>query len=667
MRRCVLQTAVAVASVLAVPSSALASPEAPASRSEAEQTLETAQNVSQGRGVRSGREYTLALRELAQDVPSLDPAGRKQANALLARPDDTGASGGASDRYSVPSKANCTLAPGFCVHWVESSTDKVPATDVAPANGIPDYVESVAAEMNVVRSKENGDLGWSAPLSDGTRGGDLSKTDVYLKQIGNQGIYGYASTDPGQGGNTRFAYLVLDNDYAEFGGSSFLAPLRVTAAHEYNHVLQYAYDAFQDVWLFESVAVWMEDQVYDTINDYLGYVDDWATRTEVPLTRFNSADTNDPDNIKVYGSAVWNHWLAERYGATMVRRVWERSLSTSPASFAPAAYQSAITASGGAGFFDDFTRFSAATAEWRAPGSGFSEGPLYPGVERRGSLTVDAATSTPISLDHTTFAHLDVAPPAPGSDLELIASVPSGTAGAIALVGRTGSSDTAGTVTTQLLPLPQGGSGSVVLPNAGSMGRITAVLVNADVSQSGYGANDWTWTKDGQSFGARARIVPAGSMPSLGTPSPPAPAPAPSGGGGSDGGGGGGGGSGSSESSSPATEPPPALSPASSGGVVLVGPRSQRRATVLRSGLAVGVRSADGRAVGFSVSVAAGRPVVARGSKVVGRGQGSVEGTSARTVRVRLSSSARRALARGSSLRLRVSAGTATQSVTVRR
>jgi len=666
MRRCVLSTVVAAASVFVVPAPALASaPDTPASQGEAETTLQTAQDVSEGQGVRSGREYTLALRDLARDAPSLDSVGQKKANALLARPDDTGgATSGASDRYTVPSRSNCTLAPGFCVHWVESSTDRVPATD-ADRDTIPDYVESVAAEMSVVRSKENGDLGWRTPKSDGTLGGDVGKTDVYLKQVGNQGIYGYASTDPNQTTNTRSAYLVLDNDYAEFGGSGFLSPLRVTAAHEYNHILQYAYDSFQDVWLFESTAVWMEDQVYDGIDDYLGYVNDWVTRTNVPLTRFNSAAANDPNNIKVYGSAVWNHWLAERYNPTTLRGVWERSLGTTPASFAPGAYQSAITASGGSGFSDDFSRFSAATAEWRAPGSGFSEGSLYPDVERRGSLTPGASTPTSVTLDHTTFAHMNVTPPAAGSDLELIASVPSGTAGAIALVGRTGSSPTSGTVTTRLLPLPQGGSGSVVLPDAGAMGRITAVLVNADASQSGYGTNDWTWTKDAQSVDARVRAVPAGSMPSLGTPSPPAPAPAPSSGGGSDGGGGGGG---SSEGSSPApAEAAPVARPASTGGVVLSGPRTQRRAAVLRSGLVVGVRSANGGAVGFSINVAAGRPVVARGSKVVGRAQGSVAGMSARTVRVRLSSSARRALGRGSSLRLSVSAGSSSQSITVRR
>ena len=46
----------------------------------------------------------------------------------------------------------------------------------------------------------------------------------------------------------------------------------MTLAHEYNHILQFGYDAYQDAWFAESTAVWMEDQVYNGINDYLRYV-----------------------------------------------------------------------------------------------------------------------------------------------------------------------------------------------------------------------------------------------------------------------------------------------------------------------------------------------------------------------------------------------------------
>ena len=79
----------------------------------------------------------------------------------------------------------------------------------------------------------------------------------------------------------------------------------MTLAHEYNHILQFGYDAFQDAWFAESTATWMEDQVYNGIDDYLRYVRRWVKRWDTPLTT---------SSIKEYGSAVWNQWLAHRYG-----------------------------------------------------------------------------------------------------------------------------------------------------------------------------------------------------------------------------------------------------------------------------------------------------------------------------------------------------------------
>jgi hypothetical protein len=51
--------------------------------------------------------------------------------------------------------------------------------------------------------------------------------------------------------------MVMDNDFsqAEFGYADPSYPLSVTAAHEYNHVLQNAYDYLEDPWMFEATAV----------------------------------------------------------------------------------------------------------------------------------------------------------------------------------------------------------------------------------------------------------------------------------------------------------------------------------------------------------------------------------------------------------------------------
>src|SRR5205807_2286344 len=172
------------------------------------------------------------------------------------------------------------------------------------------YVEQVDAVAEQVYATENGTLAWKPPKPDGTRGGD-SRTDVYLVDLGGQ-LFGYSAPDVHQKGRSQSAYLVVDNDYtaSQFPGTTPLNDLEVTFAHEYNHVLQFGYDVDQDLWLYETSAVWMEDHVYPDINDYLRYVRRWVVRTKLPITA---------NSIKIYGSAVWNHWLAGRYGDQIVR------------------------------------------------------------------------------------------------------------------------------------------------------------------------------------------------------------------------------------------------------------------------------------------------------------------------------------------------------------
>ena len=65
----------------------------------------------------------------------------------------------------------------------------------------------------------------------------------------------------------------------------------------------------------------MEDEVYNGIDDYLRYVRRWVRRYDTPLTA---------NSIKEYGSAVWNKWLAHRYGRAIIRRAWARAINAKP-------------------------------------------------------------------------------------------------------------------------------------------------------------------------------------------------------------------------------------------------------------------------------------------------------------------------------------------------
>jgi hypothetical protein len=455
------------------------------------------------------RELTLVLRALAARLGTMTGADRREAVRLLERPTDGNADPQQNGYTATEAPGSPFCSAHYCVHWVASGSDAPDLTDVN-ANGIPDYVETVASVAEHVHAVENDQLGWRLPKGDGALGGGRNLTDIYLKNLGGTGIYGYTAPDPGQpgatsGSNSLYAYLVVDNtfDRSKFPHyASPVQPLEVTLAHEYNHVLQFNYDALEDTWMFESTAVWMEGKVYAELHDYFQYLPGWVSLTSVPLTAFDGVNPNDRSNVKVYGSSVWNKWLDSQYGQDVVRDAWADSLSTRPASFAPAAYNASIRAHGGRGFFDAFSRFSVATAEWQAQGSGFPDGAAYPDVQRVGTVAAGGAHQS-LRLDHTTFALLNV-PRTSAPRIKLIVTAPRNVASAIGLVGRAGPSS-GGVETVQMAELVHGGRGAVTLTNPGAFARLTAVVVNADSSERGYSlrAVDWLFTKNAEPYGVR--------------------------------------------------------------------------------------------------------------------------------------------------------------------
>ena len=405
--------------------------------------------------------------------------------------------------YTVPEAPRSpACGSNFCVHWVAEGIDAPNLTD-SNGNGVPNFVEDVLRVAEHVHSIENGKLGWREPKSDGRKGGGRGKTDIYLAQIGGQ-LFGYAAPDRGQAGKNGHiprrlhGYLVLDNDYSphEFPGTTPQHDLEVTLAHEYNHILQFGYDAYQDPWFAESSATWMEDQVYNGIDDYLRYVRRWVNRWDTPLTS---------SSIKMYGSAVWNEWLARHYGLAIVREAWARAIHVHPGGFSVGAYEAAIRAAGSSSFSRDFTRFAAATAEWRT-GEGFRESRLYPDMPRQGSLRPGGRTLTRL-LNHTTFQLLRVQAQQ-GRAVVVHVTAPLGNAAGVALIGRLGS-ERHGRTVTRLVYRQGGGDMRVRIGDPGRFSRVTAVVVNADASADGFSARrlDWRYLTDQVPFEVRASLV----------------------------------------------------------------------------------------------------------------------------------------------------------------
>lgn len=240
--------------------------------------------------------------------------------------------------------------PGFKVHYAVTGPDSVRNASIdlrgfgSPSpNGVPDWVDTVGLILDSIWIREVDQMGFRPPLSDGScPAGDGPRFDVYLQDIG--GLYlGYTDND-GSGcyqQNRATAFIGLDNDYA--GLSGYPEPdgprqvLRVTAAHEFFHAIQFAYNAFgaevaagTGPYWYEATAVWMEEQVYSEINDYIQYLPFWFRKPELSFRTFSS-NTNDPDRVlHPYALGIYGIYLSKRFPSyPVVRRVWESMATVS--------------------------------------------------------------------------------------------------------------------------------------------------------------------------------------------------------------------------------------------------------------------------------------------------------------------------------------------------
>ncbi len=225
-------------------------------------------------------------------------------------------------------------------------------------------------------------LGYRRPVPDlaTANPGPDDRTDVYLADLGRYGLYGYCAAEPPLSGSTAPAYCVIDDDYAEFPGKGPLSNLKVTAAHEFFHAVQYAYNVYADVWLMEGTAAWVEDEIYDDINDNLQYLALSPLKFPgAPLDYAGVDDVNRPNDVNWrYGSWIWWRFLSERFGTgvsedpSVVRDVWTRLAFHGPRSM-PAVRT--VLARRGTSFGAMFADFGAATRvapRWYAEGRNYA-------------------------------------------------------------------------------------------------------------------------------------------------------------------------------------------------------------------------------------------------------------------------------------------------------
>ncbi|MGA8258506.1 MAG: MXAN_6640 family putative metalloprotease, partial [Nocardioides sp.] len=342
--------------------------------------------------------------DLAVARPDLARPARSEADRLLARPTD-GANDPRGDAYST-AEATPICSEVVCVHYVTTTGDKPAAGDLN-SDGVPDYAALTLATATYVHQTYVG-AGYRAPKSDGNRGGD-ARVDVYLKDIGKFGLYGYCATDNENIPANRDvpAYCVVDNDYAsnEFPDNTPRENLEVTLAHEYFHAVQFGYDYGEDAWFMEATATWAEDEVFDDVNDNVQYLSD------SPMTRPSTSMDQFTRSFH-YGTWIFFRHLTEQLpqktGAmpSLVREMWELA-DDGPGGkdrYSLQAIKQAV-AKRGVSLTEAFASFAQAN---RMPGRSYTEGKSskYPGskLDRSTKLTQRRRTAPPytVDLDHLT-------------------------------------------------------------------------------------------------------------------------------------------------------------------------------------------------------------------------------------------------------------------------
>jgi hypothetical protein len=223
----------------------------------------------------------------------------------------------------------------FVIHYTLVGHQGVDPAD-ANGNGISDYVETVADTMEHVWQVEVEMMGWAPPPPDRGEGGD-TRLDVYLDNILSEGYAGYVESSGGHIGdnpltvegerNATYGFMVLDNDYVEVlddpnPTETPLQLMQASAAHEFNHLIQGGYDDMDPhLWLYEATASWMEDEVYDDVNDTLYYIDAVFDNPDICLV----AETARGNDEHWYGEWLLLRLMSERYGSDIVPSIWAYS------------------------------------------------------------------------------------------------------------------------------------------------------------------------------------------------------------------------------------------------------------------------------------------------------------------------------------------------------
>ncbi len=290
----------------------------------------------------------------------------------------------------------------FKIWYVTTTEDRPgagwPELDDENNNAVPDYVEYCATFLDESRRVIVEEFGYRPPPvdyqfhdryeeMDSDDGGD-GLYDVYISDLSSH-FSGYARPEAVTNSNALPSYIVIENDFVESRRTlpSALNLLRITAAHEYFHAVQFGYDAGAASFWLEQSAVWIEEQVYDEVNDYLTYLPSFSSFLSEPWVALDAADGEHE-----YAGVLWPLFLEKRHHGDLIRTIWER-VETNPVL---EAIDQGLRSVGSdlKSAFQEFSTWNVFTDTRANADRFYEEGALYPRVELSGLHEPDSTGGT---------------------------------------------------------------------------------------------------------------------------------------------------------------------------------------------------------------------------------------------------------------------------------
>jgi len=303
----------------------------------------------------------------------------------------------------------------FTIHYSKLPGDSNAVSLVdTDHNGTPDYIDTLAAILEHVWDYEINTMLYPAPPITDTDG----RMPVFVFKIGRK--YGLTGSDSLVGDNPNTfsrvetgaasSHIELRNEYVHIGTHPEIQNMEVTVAHEFFHTVSNGIDVYSALWLDEATATWMEDEVYDSVDDSYQYLPPWFARPDIPLNASNDGpDSNFNAHDHWYGSWIFLRYLSEHLGGEpTVRSIWDTLGNASNMIIDRSITSiSTIVQQQSSDLPTTFSNFGATNLLLTIPPYDYREGSHYPSVIGHQTVTKDTTINDTLPRLATRYYFID--------------------------------------------------------------------------------------------------------------------------------------------------------------------------------------------------------------------------------------------------------------------